>query len=53
MLFVFGCAFLVWLLVRLQSVVVQLLLAVIVAAGMTPLVNRAARPYRLVVAAPP
>ena len=46
-LFVFGCAFLVWLLVRLQSVVVQLLLAVIVAAGMTPLVNRGARPYRL------
>jgi predicted PurR-regulated permease PerM len=46
-LFVFGCAFLVWLLVRLQGVVVQLLLAVIIAAGMTPLVNRGARPYRL------
>ena len=46
-LFVFALLFLVWLAVQLQSVLVQVLLAVIVAAGMTPLVDRAARPYRL------
>ena len=47
-LFVFALLFLVWLSVKLQSVLVQVLLAVIVAAGMTPLVDRAARPYRLI-----
>jgi predicted PurR-regulated permease PerM len=46
-LFVFALLFLVWLAVQLQSVLVQVLLAVIVAAGMTPLVDRAARPHRL------
>jgi predicted PurR-regulated permease PerM len=46
-LFVFSLLFLIWLSVKLQSVLVQVLLAVIVAAGMTPLVDRAARPYRL------
>jgi predicted PurR-regulated permease PerM len=39
-LFVFGLLFFVWLSVQLRAVVVQVLLAVILAAGMTPLVDR-------------
>src|SRR5205823_7520545 len=38
--FLFGLVFLIWMLVQLRSVVVQVLLAVILAAGMTPLVDR-------------
>jgi predicted PurR-regulated permease PerM len=41
-LFTFGLLAVVWLLVRLQAVVIQVILAVILAAGMTPLVNRLA-----------
>jgi predicted PurR-regulated permease PerM len=37
---VFGLALAAWLLVQLREVVVQLVLAIILAAGMTPLVNR-------------
>jgi predicted PurR-regulated permease PerM len=44
---VFVILFAAWLAVQLRTVVVQLLLAVIIAAGMTPLVDRLARPYRL------
>jgi predicted PurR-regulated permease PerM len=46
-LFIFTLLFLIWLLVRLREVVIQLLLAVIVAAGMTPLVDRIAQPRDL------
>ena len=38
---------LLWLTVRLQDVVIQVLLSVILAAGMTPVVNRLTRPVRL------
>jgi predicted PurR-regulated permease PerM len=44
---VFAVALAAWLVVRLRTQVVQLLLAVIISAGMTPLVDRLARPYRL------
>lgn len=45
-LLVFALALTVWLVVRLQTVLVQLLLAVILAAGMAPLVNQlAAQPW--------
>src|SRR5687768_3289426 len=39
-LFVFGLLLFVWMTVQLRSVVVQVLLAVILAAGMGPLVDR-------------
>jgi predicted PurR-regulated permease PerM len=39
-LFICAIVFTIWLAVRLQTVLVQLLLAVIIAAGMTPLVDR-------------
>ena len=42
-LFVFLLLFLVWLVVQLRSVVVQVLLAIILSAGMTPLVDRVTR----------
>jgi predicted PurR-regulated permease PerM len=46
-LLVFGLVFLVWLLVQLKAVVIQTLLAVILAAGMTPIVNRLTVPRLL------
>ncbi|MDQ3700784.1 MAG: AI-2E family transporter [Chloroflexota bacterium] len=46
-LFTLGVLFAVWLLVRLQGVVIQVLLSVILAAGMMPLVDRLTRPMRL------
>ncbi len=39
-LFVFAILFLVWILIQLRPVVVQVLLAVIIAAGMSPLVDQ-------------
>ncbi len=46
-LFTLGVLLAVWLLVRLQGVVIQVLLAVIIAAGMTPLVDRLTQPLHL------
>lgn len=42
-LFVLSILFLVWLVVQLRSVVVQVLLAIILSAGMAPLVDRVLR----------
>lgn len=46
-LFTLGVLFSVWLLVRLQGVVIQVLLSVIIAAGMMPLVDRLTQPMKL------
>jgi predicted PurR-regulated permease PerM len=47
-LFTFGLVALIWLLIRLQTVVVQVFLALIIAASMTPIVNQATRPSPVV-----
>ncbi|MBI3972812.1 MAG: AI-2E family transporter [Chloroflexi bacterium] len=46
-LFTFGLVFAIWLAVRLEQVIIQALLAVILAAGMTPIVDRLAHPKPL------
>lgn len=46
-LFTLGVLFAGWLLVRLQGVVIQVLLSVIIAAGMMPLVDRLTQPMKL------